>query len=59
MEIALILVGILLLIALVAAAGGFDRSRRGAVRRPSRRRAVTRERVVDPPVERTERIIED
>lgn len=56
MVIALIVVGVLLLVALVAAAGGFDRTRRGPARRVVER-PVARERVVERPVE-TERIVE-
>lgn len=51
---ALIIVGVLVLAALVAAAGGFDRTRRA-------RRTVVRERVVARPVveERTTRRVVD
>ncbi len=65
MVIALLVVGALLVVALVAASGGLDRTRR--VRRSSGRRVVretvverpvTRERIVERPAT-TERIIED
>ena len=53
--VALIIVGVCVLAALVAAAGGFDRTRRV-------RRTVVRERpvrrVVEQPVERVERVVE-
>ncbi|MEO6206006.1 MAG: hypothetical protein ABIO67_11585 [Mycobacteriales bacterium] len=57
MTFALIVVGILLLLALVGAAGGFDRGRLSGGRRVARHRPVTRERVVERPVTR-ERVVE-
>ncbi len=54
MVIALLLVAVLLIVALVAAAGGLDRTR-GRRRLGARR--VVRETVVDPPVRR-ERVVE-
>lgn len=65
MVIALLLVGALLVVALVAAAGGLDRTRRvrrtgshRVVRETVVDRPVTRERVVERPVA-TERVVED
>ena len=57
MVIALLVVGILLVVALVAAAGGLDRGRWSRGRAVGRHRPATRERIVERPVTR-ERVVE-
>lgn len=62
MTLVLIIVGVLIVLALFAAAGGMDRSRRIVSRRAVRERVVerpvTRERIVERPVTR-ERVVDD